>query len=287
MPERKSVRLVCAQAAVELLHAFLLAHDDIFDRDLVRHGQPSLHHQFNLDLACALSTPELPHIASSLATIGGDIAGMYAFDCLMRTNVPAARIVNAARVLAGVAAETGLGEALDILATVQPVAGEDTVTLIQTYKTAKYSFEGPLHIGAILAGASTGQLSALGAIAVPLGIAFQIQDDILGVFGRQDVTGKPVGADIREGKRTLLTEHALAGQYAAIVRQHLGDPNVSDEGVTAVQEALRRGGSLDHSHQRMRALFDVAQASVAELPGREESKRLLLGLIDTLSRRDT
>lgn len=281
-PEPADDRLVAAGAAVELLHAFLLAHDDVFDRDLTRHGVPTLHRHFSDSLGPRCSAPEADRYGGSLAILAGDIAANLAFDVLGAIQAEPERLLRAVRTLARVAVETGYGEALDLLAELASQPDEERVLQIHRYKTAKYTIEGPLHIGAILAGAGAAQLAALSAFAVPLGVAYQLQDDLLGVFGSEQVTGKPVGADLREGKQTLLTAHGLRGPYAAQLRPLLGNDALDAAGVARAQQYLRDGGSVAYSEERITALVAEAAAALAHLDARPEAAAFLHGLMAML-----
>jgi geranylgeranyl diphosphate synthase type I len=119
---------------------------------------------------------------------------------------------------------------------------------VVTYKSAKYSMEAPLLIGASLAGANSEELQALSAFGLPLGIAFQLRDDVLGVFGDSEVTGKPSGDDLREGKRTVLialAEAAMPTGAKAVFNEMLGDRSLSGEQIEVMQETLNATGALD------------------------------------------
>mgnify|MGYP002401064423 CR=1 FL=1 len=276
-PEPDDDRLVTAGAAMELLHAFLLAHDDVFDRDAIRHGEPTLHRRFSNALASRFPSPEIERYGASLAILAGDVAATLAFDVLASTPAEPARVIAATRTLARVALETGYGEALDVLAELHQGVDERLVAQIHRYKTAKYTIEGPLHIGAILAGARPAQLAGLSAFAVPLGIAYQLQDDLLGVFGSERVTGKPVGADLREGKHTLLAFHGLEGPFASQLRPLLGRRDLSDEQVGQAQQYLRDGGSVTHSEERIANLVTESVAALDHLDARPDGLAFLRG----------
>ena len=278
-------RLVTAGASVELLHAFLLAHDDVFDRDATRHGQPTLHRFLHDDVADRYPAADATRYGTSLAILAGDVAAMLAYDVLARTPVAPDRLLRATLVLSRVALETGYGEALDVLAELDAQVDAARVLLIHRYKTAKYTIEGPLHIGAILAGAGPEELDTLSQFAVPLGIAYQLQDDILGVFGSERVTGKPVGADLREGKRTLLSVHGLRGPHAAALAAVIGDPGLDDAAVHQAQHLLREGGSLAFSEERSAELVGQAAEALARLRIPEETRAFLSGLMHLLTQR--
>lgn len=284
-PEPQDDRLAAAGAAVELLHAFLLAHDDVFDRDATRHGQPTLHRQFTDDVARQYPNADAERYGTALAILAGDVAAMLAHDALVGVPVKPERRLRAVSVLSRVALETGYGEALDLLAELEPEVDEDRVMLIHRYKTAKYTVEGPLHIGALLAGATPADLAALSRFAVPFGIAYQLQDDALGVFGSEAATGKAVGADLREGKRTLLSVHGLHGVHAGALARLIGNPALDVSGVAEAQHLLRDGGSLSYSEERRAALHGQAAAALAELGIRSEARAFLAGLTQLLAER--
>ncbi|HEV7215577.1 MAG TPA: polyprenyl synthetase family protein [Chloroflexota bacterium] len=284
-PEPDDDRLLAAGAAVEVLHAFLLAHDDVFDRDATRHGQPTLHQFFRDDIAVRYPTADAPRYGTSLAILAGDVAAMLAYDVLTQAPVAPERLIQATRVLARVALETGYGEALDVVAELEPQVDEARVLLIHRYKTAKYSIEGPLHIGALLAGADATQLRALSEFAVPLGIAYQLRDDTLGVFGSEQLTGKAVGADLREGKRTLLSVHGLRGPHCAELRTLIGNPQLDAAGVVRAQRLLRDGGSLAFSEARSADLQDRAAAALQHTDIRDDARCFLDGLTRVLMQR--
>lgn len=281
-PEPDDDRLPAAGAAVELLHAFLLAHDDVFDRDSTRHGQPTLHRVFRDAIVDRFPNADAERYGTSLAILAGDVAAMLAYDALTEAAVAPDRLLRATRVLSHIAVQTGYGEALDVLAELDPHVDAERVLLIHRYKTAKYTIEGPLHIGAVLAGADADQLAALSQFAVPLGIAYQVQDDSIGVFGSEHVTGKPVGADLREGKRTLLSVHGLAGPHAAELATMIGRPDLDAKTVTRAQQLLRDGGALASSNARCKALVQEACAALAELAVPAEMRTFLAGLLHLL-----
>jgi geranylgeranyl diphosphate synthase, type I len=284
-PEPADDRLIAAGAAVELLHAFLLAHDDVFDRDATRHGQRTLHRYFRDDISDRYPAADAARYGDSLAVLAGDVAAMLAFEVLAGAPVAPERLLRATRLLSRVALETGYGEALDVLGELDPQVDEARVLLIHRYKTAKYTIEGPLHLGALLAGAETEQLAALSQFAVPLGIAYQLQDDMLGVFGSEQVTGKPVGADLRGGKRTLLTVHGLHGPHAVELATMIGNADLDPASVTRAQQLLRDGGSLAFSEERSAALLAQAATALEHLEIQAETRLFLSGLMRLLVNR--
>ncbi|MGD0527854.1 MAG: polyprenyl synthetase family protein, partial [Polyangiaceae bacterium] len=181
-----------AAVALELLQAYLLVHDDWMDGDEVRRGGPSVP---------AMMRARLPGHADAMSVLAGDLAAAWAREALLAVELPAPRVVLAARELARVEEEVIHGQVLDVGST---AASASEVEAVYALKTASYTVRGPLVMGARLAGASDGQVTALAAFAVPLGVAFQLRDDALGTFGDPGATGKPAGSDLRRGKRTAL-----------------------------------------------------------------------------------
>jgi geranylgeranyl diphosphate synthase type I len=138
---------------------------------------------------------------------------------------------------------------------------------VAEYKTARYTIERPLHLGAALAGFPDGPIpAAFSAYGLPLGAAFQLRDDILGVFGDPELTGKPAGDDLREGKRTFLVAGAFAGADAAAagaLRAGLGDPHLDDEGVGRLRQIMVDTGALARTERRIAELTESALAALA------------------------
>ncbi|MCL4544005.1 MAG: polyprenyl synthetase family protein [Chloroflexi bacterium] len=280
-------KLIPAAGAVELLHAFLLVHDDIIDRDTIRHGVPTVHENSRAWVAASYDTTEADRYGASLGILAGDIAAMLAVQALSTVEFPPSHVGRAVTALTRVAKATGYGEQLDVLAEIQPTVTPERVLLIHKHKTAKYTIEGPLHIGALLAGASVEQLAALTEFAVPLGIAYQLQDDLLGAFGRQEDTGKSVGADLREGKRTLLTVHALQGPFASDLRKLLGNPELTPQGVVIAQELLDKSGSRARCEQEIQGCITTARSALASPWLTASGRRFLHDFLEALSRRSS
>jgi geranylgeranyl diphosphate synthase type I len=211
-----------ASLGVELLHAYLLVHDDFMDQDDVRRGGPTLHRALGGD-----------HLGASLAILCGDLCESWAYQLFGAASPLAARTVE----------QVILGQMADLRAPRGAELSPEEILEVQRAKTGTYTFELPLHLGATLAGAAPPLLEALSAYARPLGIAFQIADDLLGTFGSPEQTGKPNASDLREGKRTLLVARALQSLQpadAASLRAGLGNPDADVEELRAI---LRRGGA--------------------------------------------
>jgi geranylgeranyl diphosphate synthase type I len=212
-------KILDASISVELIHAFLLVHDDIIDRDEIRHGVPTLHRRYEEFAKKHFSGNDAVHFGESVALILGDMLNAFGNDIIFRAAFPPERVLRALSRLQGIVSSTVIGQARDVYIEYMRKASEEEILRMYRNKTAKYTVEGPLHLGAILAGAPEELYGKISAYAVPLGTAFQIQDDILGVFGSEERIGKPVGSDIVEGKITLLVSRALRDGTAAQARR--------------------------------------------------------------------
>jgi len=200
--------LIRSSLSMELLHDFLLIHDDIIDNSETRRGKPSLHRLFNTKYGA----PPADKLGSDLGLIAGDIVFAAAIKELLSIKENPVHINKAVSILADIAAQTGLGEYLDVINDSKGIDAitEQDILSMYTLKTAKYTFEGPLLIGSSLAGANnieTGKISKLGSF---LGQAFQLQDDLLDIFLSSKDTGKPAFKDLDESKRTLLIRETYA-----------------------------------------------------------------------------
>lgn len=228
-------KMLQTSVSVELIHSFLLVHDDIIDRDDMRHGVPTLHKRYADFGKKLFPDRDTDHFGTSIAIIMGDMLYSFGNDILFKSGFPKERIFAALSRLQNIVSFTVVGQARDIYMEYKREASEEEILSMYRNKTAKYTVEGPLHLGAIMAGASEELLTLLSDYAIPLGIAFQIQDDILGIFGSAKRLGKPVGSDIEEGKITLLVARALK--------------NGSNEQKKRLKEILARGTALTEAEQ--------------------------------------
>jgi geranylgeranyl diphosphate synthase type I len=203
------VALLRACASLELLHASALVHDDFMDASDVRRGRPATHRAFEqLHREHGWATSPQQYGAAA-AILLGDLLLSWSDELLRTCGLPADRVLDALGYFDLTRSEVVTGQFLDVSAQARGAADVDTAMTVLRYKSAKYSIERPLHIGAALAGASPEMITQLSRFGLPLGEAFQLRDDLLGVFGDPAVTGKPAGDDLIEGKRTVLVSLAL------------------------------------------------------------------------------
>jgi len=241
--------IVRAATALEMIHAYCLILDDIQDRSATRRGKPAAH---TVLAASSAAHPNPAHTGTSLA-INAAVAGNHAAQMLLaglsvpdELRVKVLGIVNQALVV------TAYGQTYDILN--ETAATDANIERAMQYKTAYYSFLNPLCVGMVLAGAGCQDTDAIRGYALPAGEAFQITNDIAGVFG-DGITEPPLD-DLRAGKRTLLTQYALTHAAAAsqqILAKHLGDPNLTSAQAARCREVIRASGALNHAKTEAKA----------------------------------
>jgi geranylgeranyl diphosphate synthase type I len=233
--------VVDAGAGLEMLHTFALVHDDVMDGSATRRGTDTIHVQFEAGHAVDGWRGEARRFGEGVAILVGDLAFVYA-DQLLAGAPPAAH-----QVFTELRVEVNVGQYLDLLGTARGRVDEGTARRISRFKSGKYTVERPLHLGAALAGRLDDLARPLSAFGLPLGEAFQLRDDLLGVFGDGSVTGKPVGEDLREGKPTLLFAMAAeraAGADAAVLARY-GAHDLDEDGIATLQEVLLSTGAVE------------------------------------------
>src|SRR5499427_10371883 len=277
--------IINAAAALELLHAGALIHDDLMDASDTRRGQPSLHRQFEARHARSHWNGSPAAFGMGAAILLGDLLLCWTDEMFHASGLPGEALRRGRPVLDRMRTEVFAGQYLDLLG---QVTGDETLAgalRVVEFKTTKYTIERPLHLGAALADecASTagGLAAAYTAYGLPLGLAFQLRDDILGVFGDPAQTGKPAGDDVREGKRTVLLaiarKQATPGQ-AEIIDRYLGDPMLDEAGTAEFRAAITATGALAECERMIGGHVSEAIAALASAPITGEARDALAEL---------
>ena len=275
--------VVDAGAALELLHTFALIHDDVMDGSERRRGLDTVHLAFELRHALGEWRGERRRFGEGVAILVGDLAFVYA-DVLLADAPRAAH-----QVFTELRLEVNVGQYLDLLATVRGEARLEQVRRICQYKSGKYTVERPLQLGAALAGRLDELARPLSAYGDPLGEAFQLRDDLLGAFGDSLLTGKPVGADLREGKPTALYAFATEGADAAarkLLADRFGAPDLSDGEVVELQAVYEETGARRQVEQAIDRLVDTSLAALERVPLVPEARAQLAELAHFVAGRD-
>ncbi|MBG0832629.1 polyprenyl synthetase family protein [Planomonospora sp. ID67723] len=254
---------ICAGAALELCHAGLLIHDDIMDGSDLRRGRPTIHR----NLAGSDRQPADRGFGNSAAILLGVLAQAWADELLGEVGVDEARTRAVRMLFYQMRMEVISGQYLDLLARIREDAGVDHALTVIRYKTAKYTVERPLQIGGALAGAEPPLLEAYSRFGLPLGEAFQLRDDILGVFGDTATTGKPVVDDLREGKQTVLIAQAFdraRGPQRDQLRAWYGNPDLDERHTAVLRQVIVDTGALAHVESLIARRVDEALGTLRD-----------------------
>jgi geranylgeranyl diphosphate synthase type I len=276
--------LINAAASLELLHACALIHDDVMDGSDTRRGRPSIHRRFAQLHQDSGWNGSADAFGSSAAILLGDLCLVWADQMFTECGLDAATVRRAASVYAEMRVELMAGQYLDVLASVLPANAADATERalrVARFKSAKYTIERPLHLGGVLAGANDELLAIYSAYGLPLGEAFQLRDDVLGVYGDPAVTGKPAGDDLREGKRTALVtiaeQRAGAGQ-AELLSRLLGDPQLDAQGIETCRGIITDSGALGEVEQLIARRTDEACQAISTAAVDAAARDALLSL---------
>ena len=275
--------------SIELIHFFLLIHDDIIDKDSKRHGIDTMHFHYDKVGRLIFRRSNFGHFGNSMAIIIGDMVNALGNQILFNSKFDSNLVVKALIKLQRIVSNVGIGQSQDIYIEYRKKASEREALKMYENKTAKYTIEGPLQLGAILAGAKNELLNALSKYAVTVGVAFQIQDDILGIFGSEKKLGKSVGSDIKEGKQTLLVVKAREkADKSQLKRMNylLGKQNLNHEEIEEFRSIIIDTGSLDYAKNFARKLVDKGKQALIGAKIEKESKKFLLGIADFMINRE-
>jgi geranylgeranyl diphosphate synthase type I len=270
-----------AATALEFLQACALIHDDVMDESDTRRGNPSSHRQFEALHNQSGWLGDSKQFGIGGAILLGDLCLSWADELLMKSGFESDRLTSAKNLYDLMRTELLAGQYLDLLEQAKSNASIENILQVITYKSAKYTIERPLHMGALLAGADSKTIETLSDYGLPLGVAFQLRDDILGVFGDEKITGKPAGDDLREGKRTVLVATALSktsGSANELLKNSLGDKGLSAETIADLQEILTKSGAVDEVEQMIEKNRTTALQAIKADCINEEAKFVLANL---------
>jgi geranylgeranyl diphosphate synthase, type I len=288
----EAVAVLRAVSALELIQACALIHDDLMDASATRRGRPTVHVEFARRHVTAGWTGQPARFGAAAAILLGDLALAWADDMLRAAGLPPSALLRAAPPWQAMRTEMLGGQYLDVLHQATGDTSTRAALQIDRYKTAAYTVERPLHLGAAIADARPELISAYRRFGGDIGVAFQLRDDLLGVFGDPAVTGKPAGDDLREGKRTLLVAVAVEraekrGQRAArdAVTAAVGDPDLDAAGVDRIRDLLTDLGAVQSIEHRIAALTGSALDALSVVEIDEPAATELVALAELATRR--
>lgn len=234
-----------AALSLETFHNFVLIHDDVMDGDLKRYGGANITGIYDRRFAKRLKPNVARHNAESIAILAGELNEFFTFEILTELKAEPAIIFELMKHFQKTLFETGAGQQLDVMSSVRGNLNLAKIEKVNFYKTAQYTITSPLNMGSVLAG-NTSSSTDFANFGSELGKAFQLADDLLGMFGSGKQTGKPVGSDIREGKQTLLMYYAkklCSSAQWRMIESRLGRESISLDDVRIVREVLKDCGA--------------------------------------------
>lgn len=265
----EATAMLKAASALELIQACALVHDDLIDDSDTRRGNPTVHKRFSGTHRDAGWAGDGQRFGMAAAVLLGDLALTWADDMLHTAGLAPEAIGRALRPWQAMRTEVLAGQYLDVVGQARADETQQAALRIDELKSASYTVQRPLQLGGEIAGADATTLAALRRFGTDIGIAFQLRDDLLGVFGDPKLTGKPAGDDLREGKRTVLIAEAVErgrerqDQDALdLLRSVLGDAELTEERVEQAREVLTRLGAVDAVEERIATLTASAMTAL-------------------------
>jgi len=278
-----------AMAALELLQACALIHDDLMDGSDTRRGKPSIHRHFETMHVQDELDGFAPQYGLSAAVLLGDLALVWSDQMLNSAGLSAEQYARMIPLYNEMRVELMAGQFLDIHEQTQKDTCTERSMKIARYKSGKYTIERPLHLGAAISGNPSDEIfAALSAYGLPLGEAFQLRDDLLGVFGDPSITGKPAGDDLREGKRTVLmamTHERQSPAQAQTCKRYFGQPDLDGQGVAVLQEIIESTGARAELEATIEKLTAAALSAAQSSLFTNDGKALLIELANIATRR--
>ena len=280
--------VVAAVSALELVQASALIHDDLMDRSDTRRGEPAVHRRFAARHRAQGWRGDPDGFGDSAAVLLGDLCLVWSDELLHASGVEPEALARARSVFDEMRTEVTVGQYLDVLTQATGDTSLERAGKVARYKSAGYTVERPLLLGAALAGAPASVRATYTGFGLPLGEAFQMRDDVLGVFGDPATTGKPAGDDLREGKRTYLVAAAYevaSDSDRAELDVRLGDPALDDGGVRSLRSIIRGTGALARTEERIATLTAEALAVLSAADLDADARAVLLDLAHAATRR--
>jgi geranylgeranyl diphosphate synthase, type I len=296
--------LLAAAGSLDVFHVSALVHDDLMDSSDLRRGRPAAHRQFEALHANAGWLGDSAAFGKAGAILLGDLLVMWSAQMLHGAGMDQSALERTLPIIEAMRTEVTCGQYLDMVAQAHPLRQRapaigslrptielalDDASRVVEYKAARYTVQRPCQIGAALGSGNDELYFALGAYGSPLGRAFQFRDDLLGVFGDPQVTGKPAGDDLREGKRTVLVAHAYAHAGDAgqkLLLQRLGDPGLEEAGINELQQVIVESGAREAVESMINENSERALKALHETEITDEGRAGLTALADAAVRRD-
>lgn len=287
--QEKSQDIFEVAIAVDLLHSALLIADDIMDQDDLRRGRPTLHRFCETTLAPKYQRFEPYHFGISMGLNLSLLTAFFAEEIFARADFEPQKLQMALAFLNSYLVKTLFGQGIDITRQGNLLTTIEEVFTIHRFKTAYYTISGPLQVGGILGGAPQSQLAAMSAYGEKVGVAFQLRDDELGIFGDERTLGKKVNSDLKEGKNTVLFikafQEASSKERKALLTS-FGNPRVSKAQLVRVREIIIKTGALKYSQKLSQKLVNEGKFYIPKITLEERRQKILYNLADFMVKRE-
>lgn len=282
--------VLAASTCIEIIHSFLLMHDDIQDKDDVRRSAPTIHKQYETKGKRLKFQKDNLHYGISMGINMGDLGSNIGFEVLLSSKHDPQAKIKAVRYLSRLLQRVAFGQGMDVTFEQQGQVTQNNVLDIHLHKTSIYTVGGPLKIGAYLGGAKLEVVKAMEKFGEPVGIAFQLRDDELGLFSDEHVLGKPIGSDIKEGKNTILRIKAIENASPSdkkFLRYAYGNRNLKRSGVKKVQQITVKTGAFEYSQKLSRKLVEKGKRFIPKITSDREFGDTLSNLADFMITRES
>ncbi len=276
-------KIINASISIEMAQSFLLIHDDIMDQSDMRRGKPSFHRAVEI----SLNRDGMGRIAENIAISAGDLIDTFSHEALLRSGFPVENLLDADFQFSKIIEDTGKGQILDIYSSLEDVYSEDRLLKLHFLKTARYTIQGPMLMGALLSG-NKKYLNEIAEFGKNAGIAFQLYDDLLGLFGDEAKTGKSIKSDVNEGKKTLLMIKAYENSdngTRKFIDKCLNNGDIKDQDFERLRKIVKETGSLEYTEKKMEEYNNRARESIAKIDGNPEVIEMLYFLLEYLTNR--
>ncbi|RBY77117.1 polyprenyl synthetase family protein [Geodermatophilus sp. TF02-6] len=277
-PAEDDAAVLRAVAALEFVHTSALVHDDVMDGALTRRGRPATHVGFAARHGDGRLAGDGDAFGVGAAILVGDLALVWSDELLRHSGLSPAALMRARGVWDTMRTEVTAGQYLDLLRAAGGLPGAQGALTVARYKSAGYTVQRPLQLGAAIAGAGERAADVYTGIGLPLGEAFQLRDDVLGVFGDPSVTGKSADDDLREGKQTLLialAEQAADAEGRRLLAEVLGNPDAGSEDLDALRDLIERTGARVRVEERIAERTALARTAIAGAPITDDARAAL------------
>jgi 4-hydroxy-3-methylbut-2-enyl diphosphate reductase len=281
----------------EIFQTAILIHDDIIDKSEIRRGKPTIHVETSNDINNKNKTPDTAaeHFGMSRALCIGDYGFFISYQILSECKAESSVLTSIFKLYSQILSKTCEGEIMDVILPYENIAVSDNydkycdiVTQIFEYKTAWYTLAGPIMLGAVCGGASDELIELLKNITIPLGIAFQIKDDLLGIYSSEEMLGKPLLSDIKENKQTLIYGYAFENACdndKELLKQHYGNENADMRDLEIIKRVFQTAGAKKYAESEIKRLSEISRTLINNPLIAEEHSVLLNGLASYLTTR--